>query len=97
MREFITKSASFLGITLDWVGEGIHEQAIVKDCQKRQYPGIKIGQSIIKVDARYFRPTEVDTLLGDCTKAKKQLGWEPSIPFLEGLQSTYASYLKHNR
>lgn len=79
VREFISKSAQQLGITLEFKGRGVEEKAIVVQVDGNKAPGIKIGDIIVQVDARYFRPTEVETLLGDPSKAKEKLGWVPEI------------------
>ena len=71
VREFVNVSAKNLGINIKWIGKGINEKGIDK----------KTGKIIIKVGKRYFRPTEVDTLLGDARKAKKILKWKPKITF----------------
>jgi GDPmannose 4,6-dehydratase len=79
VREFILKSATQLGITLDFKGEGVDEKAVVVHINGNNAPGIKIGDVIVQIDPRYFRPTEVETLLGDPSKAKQKLGWVPEI------------------
>jgi GDPmannose 4,6-dehydratase len=79
VREFIIKSAKQLGMTLDFQGQGVSEQAIVCNLEGDLCPGVKVGDVIVKIDPRYFRPTEVETLLGDPSKAKHQLGWIPEI------------------
>ncbi len=79
VREFIEKSAKQLGISLFFEGEGENEKAIVKRISGDQAPALKVGDVIMKIDPHYYRPTEVDTLLGDPTKAKQQLGWVPEI------------------
>ncbi len=71
VKEFIEKSFDCLGITIVWKGKGIDEVGIDKAS----------GQIRIKIDAKYFRPTEVELLLGDPTKAKQKLGWEPQVKF----------------
>ena len=71
VREFVTRSADALGISIRWEGEGLNEKGI----------DIATGKVIVAVDPRYFRPTEVDTLLGDPSKAKANLGWKPKITF----------------
>ncbi len=78
VRQFIDKAAAELGITLRWEGSGIDETGIVVAI-KSEFPGVKLGDVIVKIDPRYFRPTEVETLLGDPSKAKQKLGWEPEI------------------
>ncbi|PRD39379.1 UNVERIFIED_CONTAM: gmd [Trichonephila clavipes] len=79
VREFITWSAKELGITLRFEGEGVDEVAIVAAIEGENAPALKVGDVIVKVDPRYFRPAEVETLLGDPTKAKQKLGWVPEI------------------
>ncbi len=80
VREFVNYAAKELGLTLRWEGKGIDEQAIVVDAGNTS---LKTNQVIVKVDPRYFRPTEVETLLGDPTKAKEKLGWVPKITLEE--------------
>jgi len=79
VREFIIKSAQQLGLILQFNGQGVEEKAIVVDIDGNKAPGIKVGDTIIRIDPRYFRPTEVATLLGDPSKAKEKLGWVPEI------------------
>jgi GDPmannose 4,6-dehydratase len=79
VREFISKSASQLGIALKFEGKGVDEQAVVTGISGLDAPGLKMGDVIVKVDPHYFRPTEVETLLGDPSKAKQKLGWVPEI------------------
>lgn len=79
VREFIIWSANELGVTLRFEGVGIDEVGIVEAITGDKAPSLKIGDVIIKVDPRYFRPAEVETLLGDPSKAKRQLGWVPEI------------------
>ncbi len=79
VREFISKSASQLGITLKFEGKGVDEQAVVVNIYGVDAPGLRVGDVIVKVDPSYFRPTEVETLLGDPTKARQKLGWVPEI------------------
>ena len=73
VREFVEKSANYFGMNIVWQGEGQDEVGIDKNT----------GREVIKVDHKYFRPAEVQSLLGDATKAKEQLGWEPKISFDE--------------
>jgi GDPmannose 4,6-dehydratase len=79
VREFVRMSAAELGIILEFSGEGANEIATVADITGDIPMSVKIGDVIVKVDARYFRPAEVETLLGDPTKAKTLLGWVPEI------------------
>ncbi len=89
VRDFVNAAAKELGITLSWKGEGIDEQGIVESVENLGKNNVdatekvKPGDVIVRVDPRYFRPTEVETLLGDPTKAKEELGWVPKISFAE--------------
>ena len=73
VREFCELAFKEVGIDLEWQGKGIDEKGIDK----------KTGKIVVEVDPRYFRPAEVESLLGDSTKAKKKLGWQPKISFQE--------------
>ena len=79
VREFITWSAAELGITLRFAGQGVDEKAYVASIEGDKAPALKPGDCIVAVDPRYFRPAEVETLLGDPSKAKARLGWVPEI------------------
>jgi GDPmannose 4,6-dehydratase len=79
VREFVRMSAAEAGITLEFTGSGIDEIATVTSIEGDNAPGVSVGDVIVKVDPRYFRPAEVETLLGDPTKAKEKLGWVPEI------------------
>ena len=79
VRQFIDWSAEELGINLMFTGEGVGETATVAAIRGDKAPGLKVGDVILRIDPRYFRPTEVETLLGDPAKAKLKLGWEPEI------------------
>lgn len=79
VREFINAAAAELEISLHWNGHGVEEIATVNDPGPHQ--GIKAGQVIVRVDPRYFRPTEVGSMLGDASRARVKLGWEPNISF----------------
>jgi len=73
VREFVELSASHYGMNIVWQGEGLDEVGIDQNT----------GNVVIRVNPKYFRPAEVETLLGDATKAKEKLGWEPKISFKE--------------
>ena len=79
VREFITRSAKQLGISLKFEGKAENEKAIVAAIEGDKAPALKVGDVIVQIDPRYYRPTEVETLLGDPTKAKEKLGWIPEI------------------
>ena len=76
VREFIRMAFAELGIQITFLGEGIHEKGVVIACQNPDYQ-LEIGTEILAIDPRYFRPTEVELLIGDPTKAKTKLGWTP--------------------
>jgi len=73
VREFVENAFNYVNIPIEWQGEGINERGINK----------KTGEVLVEVDPKYFRPTEVDLLIGDPSKAKKELGWEPKVSFKE--------------
>ncbi|MEL4300479.1 GDP-mannose 4,6-dehydratase [Shewanella xiamenensis] len=79
VREFVRMSAAELGITLEFSGEGVNEIATVIAIEGDNAAALKVGDVIVKVDPRYFRPAEVETLLGDPSKAKAKLGWVPEV------------------
>jgi GDPmannose 4,6-dehydratase len=79
VREFVSLSAREAGIELAFSGEGVDEIATVISADPSKAPAVKVGDIIVRVDPRYFRPAEVETLLGDPTKAKEKLGWVPEI------------------
>ncbi len=79
VRDFILMSAQHIGVTLEFTGEGEEEIGTVAAANSELAPSIKVGDVIVRVDARYYRPAEVETLLGNPAKAKEKLGWEPQI------------------
>jgi GDPmannose 4,6-dehydratase len=81
VRSFVETAARALGIDLAWQEEGVHERGVVAAIGGDKAPGVVPGQTIVAVDPQYFRPTEVDTLLGDPGKARRRLGWEPRTGF----------------
>jgi len=80
VRQFVDHAAKELGISLEWKGTGIDEIGIVSEIADKSIM-VRPGQRIVAVDPRYFRPAEVETLLGDATKARMRLGWTPKISF----------------
>ncbi len=94
VRQFVELSAKELGITLRFEGEGVNEKGIVDSVESDKTPAIKTGDVILQIDQRYFRPTEVETLLGDPTKARKILGWTPEITVQEMCAEMMAEDLK---
>jgi GDPmannose 4,6-dehydratase len=94
VREFVKMSAAEAGIELRFDGDGEQETATVVSVNKEKAPSVNEGDVIVKVDPRYFRPAEVETLLGDPAKAKVKLGWEPEITVQEMCAEMVASDLK---
>ncbi len=92
VREFITRSAKELGITLRFEGKAEDERGIVASIEGDQAPALKVGDVIVRIDPHYYRPTEVETLLGDPTKAKQKLGWVPEIT----LEQMIAEMISHD-
>ena len=90
VRQFIEWSAEELGITLRFEGQGVDEFASVAAIVGDKAPRLKVGDVIVKIDPRYFRPTEVETLLGDPSKAKQKLGWVPEITVQQMCQEMVA-------
>jgi GDPmannose 4,6-dehydratase len=84
VREFVEIAASHIGMDIEWRGEGIDEKGYDKAS----------GECIVEVDPRYFRPTEVETLLGDPSNAKTKLGWQPRITFEQMVQEMMAHDLE---
>jgi GDPmannose 4,6-dehydratase len=84
VREFVELAFNAIGMSIKWQGIGIEEKGI----------DVATGETLIEVDARYFRPTEVDLLLGDATKAKEQLKWEPEVSLIEMVDMMVAQDIK---
>jgi len=97
VRQFIQKAAARLGLTLTFEGRGVNEHALVQSITGDNAPALKVGDVIIRVDPRYFRPTEVETLLGDPSKAKTELGWVPEITLDEMVEEMVAHDLDQAR
>jgi GDPmannose 4,6-dehydratase len=83
VREFVVRAAAELGMAIEWRGSGASEQGV----------DVRSGRTIVEVDPRYYRPTEVDTLLGDASKARTRLGWQPQISFDRLVKEMVASDL----
>ncbi|NBV71799.1 MAG: GDP-mannose 4,6-dehydratase, partial [Burkholderiaceae bacterium] len=79
VREFMEKAAKRLGIALKFVGEGLDEKAIVSSIVGDKAPALNVGDIIMQIDPKYYRPNEVETLLGDPSNAREKLGWKPEI------------------
>jgi GDPmannose 4,6-dehydratase len=79
VRDFVNAAAAELGLRLQWTGSGLDETATVVDVGQQQ--NVRQGQVIVRVDPRYFRPADIDSMLGDASRAREKLGWSPSISF----------------
>ncbi|MGO3406056.1 GDP-mannose 4,6-dehydratase [Marinomonas sp.] len=95
VRDFIKLSAKEAGIELEFSGQGLDEVATVKSITGNDAPALNVGDVIVRVDPRYFRPAEVETLLGDPTKAKEKLGWTPQITVEEMCAEMVATDLQN--
>lgn len=82
VRDFVRMAFFEVGIELEFIGTGINERAIVKSCNHPDFQ-VEIGKEVLSVDAKYFRPTEVDLLIGDASKANNKLGWKPEFKLSE--------------
>ena len=95
VREFVTWSAEALGIEISFQGDGIDEVGVVRALSSQFEGELRVGDVIVSVDPRYFRPAEVETLLGDPSKAKASLDWVPEISAQEMCVEMVESDLKH--
>ncbi|NND87933.1 MAG: NAD-dependent epimerase/dehydratase family protein, partial [Flavobacteriaceae bacterium] len=78
VREYVRMAFSYIGVTIEFKGEGVDEVGIVAKCEQEAYQ-LPIGSEVVAVDKKYFRPTEVDLLIGDASKAYNKLGWKPEF------------------
>ena len=95
VRDFVLRTAKELGITLAFEGEGVKEVGKVVAIEGTDAPALKVGQVVVQVDTRYFRPAEVETLLGDPSKAKQELGWVPEITLDQMIKEMVANDLSN--
>jgi GDPmannose 4,6-dehydratase len=93
IRDFVKMAFAYIGVTLAFKGKGVNEVAVIKSCSNENYK-LKIGKEVLAIDTNYFRPTEVDLLIGDPTKAKKKLGWVPEISLEELVEDMMKSDLE---
>jgi len=93
VRDFVRMAFDYLGIELEFKGEGVNEKGYIKKCNNPEFQ-LEIGREVVAVDPRYFRPTEVDLLIGDASKAKRELGWVPKYDLKELVDDMMASDLK---
>jgi GDPmannose 4,6-dehydratase len=82
VRQFVERVTDQLGMTIEWQGQGVEEVGVLASTQLDTLKS-RIGSPVVRVHPRYFRPAEVQTLLGDASKARRQLGWQPTISFDE--------------
>jgi GDPmannose 4,6-dehydratase len=92
VRQFVLWSACELGITLRFEGEGVDEVGVVEAVDGDRAPHVAVGDTVVRVDPRYFRPTEVETLLGDAGKAESVMSWKPTI----GIRDLVAEMVAHD-
>ena len=83
VREFVEKAFKYAGIEIKWKGKGVNEKGIIKSLSSTLTSALRIGDTIVEIDPKYFRPTDVDFLQADITKAKQKLGWKPRTTFDE--------------
>ena len=93
IRDFVRMAFNHIGVELEFSGQGINEKAKIKSCSSPDYQ-LEIGKEVLSIDEKYFRPTEVDLLIGDPSKAKQKLGWEPEISLEELVEDMMSSDLK---
>ncbi len=92
VRDFIKLAFNYIGVEIEFKGKGVEEKGFVKSSKNKDY-SLKIGQEVISVDPKYFRPTEVDILVGDASKANNKLGWVPKIQLNELVKDMMSSDL----
>jgi GDPmannose 4,6-dehydratase len=93
VRDFVKMSFAYAGIELEFKGEGVDERAVIVSCSNSKYQ-VEIGKEVVAVDSKYFRPTEVDLLIGDPTKANTKLGWIPEYNLEQLINEMMESDLK---
>jgi GDPmannose 4,6-dehydratase len=93
VREFVRMAFNEVGIELEFIGAGVEEKAIVKSCSNPEYQ-LEIGKEVLAVDPKYFRPTEVELLIGDASKAKNKLGWVPELDLKDLVKDMMKSDVK---
>ena len=96
VREFVRMAFGYCGIELEFKGEGVNEKGYIASCSNPEYQ-LEIGKEVVAVDANYFRPTEVELLIGDATKAREKLGWVPEYDLKELVEEMMASDIKNRR
>jgi GDPmannose 4,6-dehydratase len=94
VREMVEKAFAAVEVALRWEGEGVEEKGVVGRVSADAGSSLRAGDTVVRIDPRYFRPTEVDSLLGDATKAREKLGWAPEVSFDELVQTMMQEDLK---
>ena len=93
IRDFVKMAFLHIGVELEFKDSGVNEKAFIKSCNNQKYQ-LELGKEILSIDPKYFRPTEVDLLIGDARKAKDKLGWEPEIQLKELVEDMMISDIK---
>lgn len=93
VRQFLQKAFSFAGVEIEFQGQGINEKALVSVVHNNKTV-LKPGDVVVEIDSQYFRPSEVDQLLGDARKAKEKLGWQPKVSLDDLIKEMVISDLK---
>lgn len=83
VREFVEHAFDYAGVDIEWKGTGVNEKGVIRSLCSFSHSNFKTGDILVEIDPRYYRPTEVDFLLADISKARKNLGWEPKVKFTE--------------
>lgn len=91
IRDFVRMAFAEVGVTLAFTGEGVNEVGTIAAIDNMQHSSMKVGQVVVKVDPRYYRPTEVDLLIGDASKAKKKLNWSPKYTLAQMVKEMVAA------
>jgi len=91
IRDFVRMAFAEVGVELSFTGEGVNEVGVISKISNNETHGMKLGQAVVKVDPRYYRPTEVDLLIGDATKAKTKLNWVPQYTLAEMVKEMVAA------
>ena len=94
VKFFIEKCFQYLGIKIAWSGKGLKEKAFIKKFDKKKYPRLRDKMVVIRIDKKYFRPNEVDNLVGNSNKAKKVLNWKPKTSIYDLIAEMMESDLK---
>ena len=94
VKFFVEKCFQYLGIKISWIGKGLKERAIIKKFNKDKYSNLKKGMTVVRIDKKYFRPNEVNNLIGNSSKAKKILNWKPKTTIYELIAEMMENDLK---